>query len=157
MVTVQDGGDVLLCQYLAIPYPVGVADNGQAEPIVVRLFGSTCCNTFTPLQHVTGLMLQAVTAVYVYELLPHVVCKFLFHVVHLSCRMVDAGEIFAEIDASAGMVRFLEDPEQYTSSGALQHLNTTIQASFSLAQQLQAVNTQVICLRQLMCCGTASK
>ena len=64
--------------------------------------------------------------------------------------MVDAGEIFAEIDASAGMVRFLEDPEQYTSSGALQHLNTTIQASFSLAQQLQAVNTQVICLRQLI-------
>ena len=57
--------------------------------------------------------------------------------------MVDAGEIFAEIDASAGMVRFLEDPEQYTSSGALQHLNTTIQASFSLAQQLQAVNSQV--------------
>lgn len=59
--------------------------------------------------------------------------------------MVDAGEIFAEIDASAGMVRFLEDPEQYTSSGALQHLNTTIQASFSLAQQLQAVNSQVNC------------
>lgn len=61
--------------------------------------------------------------------------------------MVDAGEIFAEIDASAGMVRFLEDPEQYTSSGALQHLNTTIQASFSLAQQLQAVNSQVNCLQ----------
>ena len=65
------------------------------------------------------------------------------HAIQLSCRMVDAGEIFAEIDASAGMVRFLEDPEQYTSSGALQHLNTTVQASFSLAQQLQAVNTQV--------------
>lgn len=57
--------------------------------------------------------------------------------------MVDAGEIFAEIDASAGMVRFLEDPEQYTSSDALQHLHTTIQASFSLAEKLQAINTQV--------------
>lgn len=59
------------------------------------------------------------------------------------CRMVDAGEIFAEIDAAAGMVRFLEDPEQYTSSGALQRLNTTIQASLSLAEKLQAINTQV--------------
>ena len=79
-------------------------------------------------------------------LLPHgAVCRSCFHVIQLSCRMVDAGEIFAEIDASAGMVRFLEDPEQYTSSGALQHLNTTIQASFSLAQQLQAVNSKVIC------------
>lgn len=57
--------------------------------------------------------------------------------------MVDAGEIFAEIDAAAGMVRFLEDPEQYTSSGALQRLNTTIQASLSLAEKLQAINTQV--------------
>lgn len=71
--------------------------------------------------------------------------------------MVDAGEIFAEIDASAGMVRFLEDPEQFTSSGALQHLNTTIQASFSLAQQLRAVNTQVLCLRQLICCATTCR
>ena len=59
--------------------------------------------------------------------------------------MVDAGEIFAEIDSSAGMVRFLEDPEQYTSPGALQRLNETIQASFTLAQKLQAVNTQVSC------------
>ncbi len=57
--------------------------------------------------------------------------------------MVDAGEIFAEIDASAGMVRFLEDPEQYTSPDALQRLNTTIQASFALAEKLQSINTQV--------------
>ncbi|MCJ1241631.1 hypothetical protein MMC14_009637 [Varicellaria rhodocarpa] len=57
--------------------------------------------------------------------------------------MVDANEIFAEIDASAGMVRFLEEPEQYTSPAALHCLNTTIQASFSLAQKLRAVNTQV--------------
>lgn len=57
--------------------------------------------------------------------------------------MVDAGEIFAEIDASAGMVRFLEDPEQYTSTSAVQHLNATIQASFALAEKLQSINTQV--------------
>lgn len=69
--------------------------------------------------------------------------------------MVDAGEIFAEIDAAAGMVRFLEDPEQYTSSGALQRLNTTIQASFSLAQRLQEVNTQVIYLCLVACYGMA--
>ena len=59
------------------------------------------------------------------------------------CRMVDAGEIFAEIDASAGMVRFLEDPEQYTSTSAVQHLNATIQASFALAEKLQSINAQV--------------
>jgi len=61
----------------------------------------------------------------------------------LLCRMVDAGEIFAEIDASAGMVRFLEDPERYTSTSAVQHLNATIQASFALAEKLQSINTQV--------------
>ena len=61
----------------------------------------------------------------------------------LCCRMVDAGEIFAEIDASAGMVRFLEDPEQYTSTSAVQHLNATIQASFALAEKLQSINAQV--------------
>ena len=65
--------------------------------------------------------------------------------------MVDAGEIFAEIDASAGMVRFLEDPEQYTSPGALQRLNHTIQASFTLAQKLQAVNNQVSCCHLAAC------
>lgn len=59
------------------------------------------------------------------------------------CRMVGAGEIFAEIDASAGMVRFLEDPEQYTSTSAVQHLNATIQASFALAEKLQSINRQV--------------
>lgn len=69
--------------------------------------------------------------------------------------MVDAGDIFAEIDAAAGMVRFLEDPEQYTSSGALQRLNTTIQASLSLAQRLQEVSTQVICLCLVNCYGMA--
>ena len=69
--------------------------------------------------------------------------------------MVNAGDIFAEIDAAAGMVRFLEDPEQYTSSGALQRLNTTIQASFSLAQRLQEVNTQVSCWSLVSCYGMA--
>ena len=59
------------------------------------------------------------------------------------CRMVDAGEIFAEIDASAGMVRFLEDPEQFTSPAAIDRLNSTIQACSAVAQKLQALNTQV--------------
>ena len=57
--------------------------------------------------------------------------------------MVDAGEIFAEIDASAGMVRFLEDPEQFTNPDAIDRLNHTIQACSALAQKLQAINTQV--------------
>jgi len=71
----------------------------------------------------------------------------------LLCRMVDAGEIFAEIDASAGMVRFLEDPEQYTSTSAVQHLNATIQASFALAEKLQSIHTQVKYTRLLHCCS----
>lgn len=58
-------------------------------------------------------------------------------------RMVDAGEIFAEINASAGMVRFLEDPEQFTSPHAVDRLNDTIQACSALAQKLQAINAQV--------------
>lgn len=57
--------------------------------------------------------------------------------------MIDAGEIFAEIDASAGMVRFLEDPEQFTNPDAVNRLNNTIQACSALAQKLQAINTQV--------------
>lgn len=57
--------------------------------------------------------------------------------------MVDAGEIFAEIDASAGMVRFLENPEQFTSPHAVDQLNSTIQACSALAQKLQTINSQV--------------
>ena len=83
--------------------------------------------------------------------------------------MVDAGEIFAEIDASAGMVRFLEDPEQYTSPAALHHLDSVVQSAFTLAKKLQEVNTQVnVCrcplqvfgagmLRQQLCCVRLSE
>ncbi|KAK9809877.1 hypothetical protein WJX72_000853 [[Myrmecia] bisecta] len=60
-------------------------------------------------------------------------------------RMIDAGDVHAQIDASQGMVRFLEDPEEYNSAAVVARLATTIDKSIHLAQKLQAVNNMVSC------------
>ena len=57
--------------------------------------------------------------------------------------MVDAGDIFAQIDASAGMVRFLEDPEAYDSAAAVARIDNAVQRSMALSQRLQAAHRAV--------------
>lgn len=59
--------------------------------------------------------------------------------------MVDAGDIFAQIDASAGMVRFLEDPEAFDSAAAVARIDDAVQRSMALSQRLQAAH-RAVCL-----------
>ena len=58
-------------------------------------------------------------------------------------RMVDAGDIFAQIDAAPGMVRFLEDPEAYDSAAAVARIDNAVQRSMALSQRLQAAHCAV--------------
>ena len=58
-------------------------------------------------------------------------------------RMVDAGDIFARIDAAPGMVRFLEDPEAYDSGAAVARIDHAVQRSMALSQRLQAAHRAV--------------
>ena len=58
-------------------------------------------------------------------------------------RMVDAGDIFAQIDAAPGMVRFLEDPEAYDSAAAVARIDGAVQRSIALSQRLQAAHRAV--------------
>ncbi len=58
-------------------------------------------------------------------------------------RMVDAGDIFAQIDAGVGMVRFLEDPETYDSAAAVARIDDAVQRSMALSQRLQAAHRVV--------------
>ena len=53
--------------------------------------------------------------------------------------MIDAGEIFACIDAEKSVVRFLEDPEQFASPAMVERLDAAIQQSTALAERISAV------------------
>ena len=57
--------------------------------------------------------------------------------------MVDAGDIFAQVDAAPGMVRFLEDPEAYDSAAAVARIDNAVQRSMALSQRLQAAHRAV--------------
>ncbi|KAK9823017.1 hypothetical protein WJX81_007287 [Elliptochloris bilobata] len=62
---------------------------------------------------------------------------------HYLLRMVDAGDIFAQIDAGPDMVRFLEDPEAYDSAAAVARIDDAVQRSMALSQRLQAAHRAV--------------
>lgn len=69
--------------------------------------------------------------------------------------MIDAGEIHAQIDEAAGMVRFLEDVEQRSDVQVQKRLEQCLHQSMQLDQRLQVVNREVwgdacpyVCLRQ---------
>ena len=59
------------------------------------------------------------------------------------CRMIDAGQVFAEIDEAAGMVRFLEDPERYDTARVLQRIDEQMQQSIAVTSRLRQVNQRV--------------
>eukprot|EP00891_Asterochloris_glomerata_P000013 jgi/Astpho2/13/e_gw1.00001.28.1_t len=58
-------------------------------------------------------------------------------------RMIDAGEIHAQIDEAAGMVRFLEDVEQRSDVQVQKRLEQCLHQSMQLDQRLQVVNREV--------------
>lgn len=62
-----------------------------------------------------------------------------------ACRMVDAGEVYAQIDEAASTVRFLQDPERYDSASVVQRLDSQLQRAMALGDRIRAVNNKVIC------------
>jgi hypothetical protein len=57
--------------------------------------------------------------------------------------MIDAGEVFAEIDEAAGMVRFLDDPERYDAASVVSRIDAQIQASIAVGQRVKYLNQRV--------------
>ena len=57
--------------------------------------------------------------------------------------MIEAGQVHASIDDAAGMVTFLEDPEQFHSAEVVERLSKQIALSNALAARVQTANRQV--------------
>ncbi|CAK9176113.1 unnamed protein product, partial [Ilex paraguariensis] len=55
-------------------------------------------------------------------------------------QMIQDGEIYATINQKDGMVRFLEDPEQYKSCEMIEHIDSSIQRVMSLSKKLTAMD-----------------
>ena len=64
--------------------------------------------------------------------------------------MIEAGQIHASIDDSAGMVTFLEDPEQYHGAEVVDRLSKQITLSNDLSTRVQAANCQVSLLTLIL-------
>lgn len=58
-------------------------------------------------------------------------------------RMIDAGEVVAEIDGGKGMVRFLEDPQQFNSPATIARMDSQIAAAAALGERLAATRHEV--------------
>jgi hypothetical protein len=78
--------------------------------------------------------------------------------------MIDDGDIVARIDTQKGMVRFLEDPEQYRSAAMVERIHGQIAQSVKLAKKLQRVNHAASCdqhylskVRQLPPCAAVGR
>ncbi|XP_062151582.1 COP9 signalosome complex subunit 3 [Alnus glutinosa] len=60
-------------------------------------------------------------------------------------QMIQDGEIFATINQKDGMVRFLEDPEQYKTCEMIEHIDSSIQRIMALSRKLTAIDEQISC------------
>lgn len=60
-------------------------------------------------------------------------------------QMIQDGEIFATINQKDGMVRFLEDPEQYKTCEMIEHIDSSIQRIMSLSKKLTAMDELISC------------
>lgn len=65
-------------------------------------------------------------------------------------RMIDSGDIFAQIDDEQGMVRFEEDVDAADSPHLMAKLDEQISLSIRLAEKVQALNFKVSCDKQLL-------
>ena len=62
-------------------------------------------------------------------------------------RMIDAGEVFAEIDSAAGTVRFLEDPQRFRGAATLAALDAQIAKARDLAARVAAADHEVMAVK----------
>ncbi|XP_061363449.1 COP9 signalosome complex subunit 3 [Gastrolobium bilobum] len=60
-------------------------------------------------------------------------------------QMIEDGEIHATINQKDGMVRFLEDPEQYKTCEMIEHIDSSIQRIMGLSRKLTAMDEQISC------------
>ncbi|KAL9236545.1 hypothetical protein vseg_011199 [Gypsophila vaccaria] len=60
-------------------------------------------------------------------------------------QMIQDGQIYATINQKDGMVRFLEDPEQYKTCEMIEHIDNSIQRIMGLSRKLSAVDEQISC------------
>ncbi|OAY29604.1 COP9 signalosome complex subunit 3 isoform X1 [Manihot esculenta] len=60
-------------------------------------------------------------------------------------QMIQDGEIYATINQKDGMVRFLEDPEQYKTCGMIEHIDSSMQRIIELSKKLTAMDELMSC------------
>lgn len=60
-------------------------------------------------------------------------------------QMIQDGEIYATINQKDGMVRFLEDPEQYKTCEMIEHIDSSIQRIMALSRKLTAMDENISC------------
>ncbi|KAF7844544.1 COP9 signalosome complex subunit 3 [Senna tora] len=60
-------------------------------------------------------------------------------------QMIQDGEIYATINQKDGMVRFLEDPEQYKTCHMIEHIDSSIQRIMALSRKLTVMDERISC------------
>ncbi|KAI9083376.1 hypothetical protein K1719_034590 [Acacia pycnantha] len=60
-------------------------------------------------------------------------------------QMIQDGEIYATINQKDGMVRFLEDPEQYKTCEMIEHIDSSIQRITALSRKLTVMDERISC------------
>ncbi|GAV64306.1 PCI domain-containing protein [Cephalotus follicularis] len=60
-------------------------------------------------------------------------------------QMIQDGEIYATINQKDGMVRFLEDPEQYKTCEMIENIDSSIQRIMALSKKLTAMDELMSC------------
>ncbi|XP_042034792.1 COP9 signalosome complex subunit 3-like [Salvia splendens] len=60
-------------------------------------------------------------------------------------QMIQEGDIYATINQKDGMVRFLEDPEQYKTCEMIEHLDFSIQRIMMLSKKVTTMNEVMSC------------
>ncbi|KAL2246857.1 COP9 signalosome complex subunit 3 [Sesamum indicum] len=60
-------------------------------------------------------------------------------------QMIQEGEIYATINQKDGMVRFLEDPEQYKTCEMIERIDSSIQRIMMLSKKLTTMNEVMSC------------
>ncbi|CAN1273288.1 COP9 signalosome complex subunit 3 [Linum perenne] len=66
-------------------------------------------------------------------------------VLQMVVTYIQDGEIYATINQKDGMVRFLEDPEQYKTSGMIEHIDSSIQRLITVSKKLTTMDEQMSC------------
>lgn len=60
-------------------------------------------------------------------------------------QMIENGEIYATINQKDGMVRFLEDPEEYKTCEIIEHIDSSIQRIMTLSRKLNTMDELLSC------------